>query len=216
MELKAKRFARECCAALEFTHRCIDSLARFIKAVLNVTLFQKLVYGNKRASQRQRSPDFAVMYAQGLGVSKDDAEAAKWIRKAADQGLAAGQFGLGSMYAHGRGVPRSETEAATWYRKAADQGDAPAMNNLAVLLATSNDPKIRNPKEAVSVAEKAVEVQPENASYLDTLATAYFEAGPTGQGSRNRAASADAEAGRSLLQKGAGEVRGCQPTHRER
>jgi len=83
------------------------------------------------------------------------------------------------MYAHGRGVPRSETEAATWYRKAADQGDAPAMNNLAVLLATSNDPKIRNPKEAVSVAEKAVEVQPENASYLDTLATAYFEAGPT-------------------------------------
>src|SRR5207245_2062166 len=69
-----------------------------------------------------------------------------------------------------------ESEAATWYRKAADQGDTPAMNNLAFLLATSTDPKIRNPKEAVLVAERAVEAQPGNASYLDTLATAYFEA----------------------------------------
>lgn len=50
------------------------------------------------------------------------------------------------------------------------------MNNLAMLLATSSDPKIRNPKEAVSLGEKAVALAPDNASYLDTLATAYFEA----------------------------------------
>jgi TPR repeat protein len=121
--------------------------------------------------------NLAVFYAQGLGVPKDDNEAAKWIRKAADQGLAAGQFGLGSMYAHGKGVPQSATEAAAWYRKAADQGDTPAMNNLAFLLATSTDPKVRSPKEAVSVAQKAIELEPENPTYLDTLATAYFEAG---------------------------------------
>jgi TPR repeat protein len=121
--------------------------------------------------------NLAVMYEQGQGVSKDQTEAAKWMRKAADQGLAAGQFGLGSMYAHGRGVPQSTTEAITWYRKAADQGDAPAMNNLASLLATSTDPKIRNPKEAVSLAQKAVEVETDNPTYLDTLAAAYFEAG---------------------------------------
>jgi len=121
--------------------------------------------------------NLAVMYAQGQAVPKDENEAAKWMRKAADQGLAAGQFGVGSMYAHGRGVPQSATEAVNWYRKAADQGDPAAMNNLAFLLATSTDPKVRNPKEAVSIAEKAVETQPNNASYLDTLATAYFEAG---------------------------------------
>ncbi len=118
----------------------------------------------------------AVMYAQGQGVPKDDHEAAKWMRKAADQGLAAGQFGLGSMYAHGAGVPRSETEAAKWYRKAADQGDPAAMNNLAFLLATSTDPTARNPKEAVAVAQKAVEIEADNGSFLDTLATVYFEA----------------------------------------
>jgi len=51
------------------------------------------------------------------------------------------------------------------------------MNNLALLLATSNDPKLRNSQEAVSLAEKAVEFDPDNAVYLDTLATTYFEAG---------------------------------------
>jgi TPR repeat protein len=125
--------------------------------------------------------NLAVMYAQGLGVSKDQTEAAKWMRKAADQGLAAGQFGLGSMYAHGKGVPQSSADAATWYRKAADQGDVPAMNNLALLLATSSDSKIRNPKEAVTVAQKAVEAEPDNPACLDTLGAAYFEAGQPGK-----------------------------------
>jgi TPR repeat protein len=120
--------------------------------------------------------NLAAIYTQGLGVDKDDYEAAKWMRKAADQGLPDGQFGLGSMCAHGKGVPQSVTEAVAWYRKAADQGDTPAMNNLAMLFATSSDPKVRNPKEAVSLGEKVVELEPNNASYLDTLATAYFEA----------------------------------------
>ena len=121
--------------------------------------------------------NLAAMYAAGLGVTKDEGEAAKWMRKAADAGLAAGQFGLGSMYAHGRGVPRSEPEAASWYWKAAGQGDIPAMNNLALLLAISTDLKVRDTKEAVSVAQRAVELEADNPACLDTLATAYFEAG---------------------------------------
>jgi len=121
--------------------------------------------------------NLAAMYLQGQGVPRDEAEAARWMRKAADQGLAAGQFGLGSMYAHGKGVPQSETEAANWYRKAADQDDPAAMNNLAFLLATSADPKVHDPKEAIAVAKRAVEVEADNPACLDTLATAYFEAG---------------------------------------
>lgn len=121
--------------------------------------------------------NLAAMYVQGQGVPKDEAEAARWMRKAADQGLAAGQFGLGSMYVHGRGVPQSASEAANWYRKAAGQGDPAALNNLAFLLATSTDPKVRDPKEAIVVAQKLVEAETDNPAYLDTLATAYFEAG---------------------------------------
>jgi tetratricopeptide (TPR) repeat protein len=53
-----------------------------------------------------------------------------------------------------------------------------AANNLAWLLATSSDPGLRNPAEAVSLAERAVALseQPDPA-VLDTLAVAYAAAG---------------------------------------
>ena len=62
------------------------------------------------------------MYRDGRGVPQDDAEAVRWYRLAADQGLADAQFSLGVMYAIGDGVPKDDAEAARWYRLAADQG----------------------------------------------------------------------------------------------
>jgi len=121
--------------------------------------------------------NLAAMYIEGMGVAKDDVKAAEWLRKAAQQGFAPGQFGLGVMYAHGTGLPRNLKEAIKWYRKAGDQGYGDAWNNLALLLATTTDVTVRNPKEAIIVALRAVESSPRNAAYLDTLATAYYEAG---------------------------------------
>jgi TPR repeat protein len=121
--------------------------------------------------------NLAALYVEGQGVSKNKNEAVKWMRKAADQGLAAGQFGLGSMYEDGRGVAQNEIEAANWYRKAGAQGDFKALNNLALMLATSQDAAFRNPKEAITVAQKAVDASGENPACLDTLATAYYEVG---------------------------------------
>ena len=61
---------------------------------------------------------------KGQGVRQDYAEAAKWNRKAAEQGHANAQFNLGFMYATGNGVLQDYAEAMRWFRKAADQGDA--------------------------------------------------------------------------------------------
>jgi len=73
------------------------------------------------------------MYYTGEGVPKDDAEAVKWARLAADQGLADAQFGLGLMYENGKGVPEDDKEAVKWFRLAADQGNALAQYNLGIL-----------------------------------------------------------------------------------
>jgi len=62
------------------------------------------------------------MYYNGLGVKKDHAEAAIWIRKAADQGLAEAQFVICHMYYYGFGVKEDPAEALIWCRKAALQG----------------------------------------------------------------------------------------------
>jgi len=67
-----------------------------------------------------------TMYYNGFGVKQDYPYAAKWYRKAAEQGEAVSQFMLGELYYKGMGVEQDYTEAAKWYRKAADQGDVMA------------------------------------------------------------------------------------------
>ena len=61
---------------------------------------------------------------------KDYAEAARWYRKAADQGNADAQSDIGVLYQNGWGVARDYAEAMRWYRKAADQGTAFAQNKI--------------------------------------------------------------------------------------
>jgi len=70
------------------------------------------------------------MYAKGLGVPQNDAQAVAWFRKAAKQGDAGAQNNLGTMYRDGRGVSQDYAQAVAWFGKAAKQGDAGAQNNL--------------------------------------------------------------------------------------
>ena len=74
-----------------------------------------------------------VRYHRGEGVPQDYVEAAKWIRKAAEQGLDLAQAMLSSMYALGEGVPQDYAEAAKWTRKAAEQGLAASQRMLGIL-----------------------------------------------------------------------------------
>lgn len=66
------------------------------------------------------------LYHRGLGVPTDDAQAAFWLRKAAEQGQAEGQFMLGSLYFFGLGVPQSYAAAYAWCELAQDNGQAEA------------------------------------------------------------------------------------------
>ena len=63
-------------------------------------------------------------------MAQDYAEAVKWYRKAAEQGIAEAQYNLGVMYANGEGVPRDQAKAVEWLQKAAKQGLAKAQEAL--------------------------------------------------------------------------------------
>lgn len=70
------------------------------------------------------------MYAVGQGTERNEAEAAQWCRKAAEQGLVDAQFSLAVLLANGRGVTKDPGEAAQWFRKAAEQGHLDAQYSL--------------------------------------------------------------------------------------
>jgi TPR repeat protein len=64
------------------------------------------------------------------GLAQDHAEAAKWFRRAAEQGNADAQNNLGAIYAEGQGVPRDMIGAYTWLSLAATAGNQSAAKNL--------------------------------------------------------------------------------------
>ena len=66
--------------------------------------------------------DLGTMYGNGTGVLKDDKEAVKWYRKAADQGVAIAQYNLALMYDNGRGVLKDYVAAYAWYSLSAFNG----------------------------------------------------------------------------------------------
>ena len=62
-------------------------------------------------------------FARGEGVAQDWAEAVRYYRQAAEQGLADAQFALGGCYEEGEGVAQDWAEALRYYRLAAAQSD---------------------------------------------------------------------------------------------
>ena len=60
---------------------------------------------------------------QGLGVTQDYSEGARYYRMAAEQGHRSAQAALGAMYFMGKGVPQDYVQAHLWSNLASVDGD---------------------------------------------------------------------------------------------
>ena len=82
--------------------------------------------GNSQAQAK-----LASLYLLGRdGVGKDEALAAEWMEKSANQGLVDAQVVMGALYDRGIGVTADRDKATKWYEKAAAQGHG---TSLAIL-----------------------------------------------------------------------------------
>ncbi len=79
--------------------------------------------------------ELASREADGRGMPRDLALAAKLYEKLAQAGYAPAQYKLAGHYEKGSGVVRDLGPAKLWYGRAAEQGHARSMHNLAVLYA---------------------------------------------------------------------------------
>ena len=74
---------------------------------------------DQQAGNPQAQTSLGVLYAEGQGVAADDAKAAEWLQRAAEQGHAPAQANLASLYAQGKGVAESKSRAYMWLALAA-------------------------------------------------------------------------------------------------
>jgi TPR repeat protein len=82
-----------------------------------------------------------------------NAEAVKWYRKAADQGYASAQWGLGEMYYAGRGVPQDYVLAHMWLNLAATALGLAVGGRTAFGLAASDRDKVAAKMTPAQIAE---------------------------------------------------------------
>jgi TPR repeat protein len=90
---------------------------------------------------------------RGQGVPQDYAQAALWYRKAAEQGLAEAQLGLGTLYGGGRSGPQDFVESYFWFNLAiAGKLDASDMERAVKL--RDDTASILTPDEQSRVLER--------------------------------------------------------------
>jgi len=66
-------------------------------------------------------------------VTQNLTASAQWYTKAAEGGLAQGQYNLATMYELGEGMKQDYVKASEWYQKSADQGYSQAQISLGTL-----------------------------------------------------------------------------------
>jgi tetratricopeptide (TPR) repeat protein len=76
-------------------------------------------------------------------------------------------------------IRRRPAEALSVFREVMrlDPKNTNAMNNIAFVESSSNDPRLKNMQEALAFAEQAVKLEPSNANFIDTLADIHFKRG---------------------------------------
>lgn len=97
----------------------------------------ELAQGGKADDQYQ----LAYLYYVGKGTLADPVEAAKWCRKAAEQGHRLALNSLAHSYRDGDGVPENKAEMLIWLRKSAELGDVDAQFEVSIYLSQSGNGK---------------------------------------------------------------------------
>lgn len=164
-------------ACTEETHDQAKGIAHFesgLKALdaNNMPLAFKDFLAAAKEGHALSQYNVALMYEQGLGISKNEKEAFFWYVKSSSQGNAAAQFNLGVFFENGRGTKVDFAKANAWYRKASVQGDGLAVGNLGMLYIRGQGVKENKVAGvALLLLSAAMDTSPENRAKENISAT---------------------------------------------
>jgi len=107
------------------------------------------------AGDAEAQVQMGLNYRDGKDVERDETEAVRWFRLAAEQGNGRGQDNLGYMLLNGRGVAENQKEAVAWFERSAAQGNHWGLNNLGNCYDRGEGVE-RDPEKALELWKKAV------------------------------------------------------------
>ncbi len=110
-----------------------------------------------KAGDAKAALALGLNYANGDGVPLNDAEARRWLQKAAEASEPLAQYRLGTFFEKGRGVDPDQNQALHWYGEAAKNGNRKAMHALGVANANGIGGK-KNYPEAIRWFKAAAEL----------------------------------------------------------
>ncbi|WP_406872817.1 tetratricopeptide repeat protein [Aminobacter sp. P9b] len=106
----------------------------------------------------------AEILSRGLGVARNDSEAAKWYERAAEQGVPEAQFQYALLLLDGKYVTRDDKAANALMQAAAEAGNRLAQFNYAQML-VQREPGGRGLEKAVPYYERAAATGLADAQY---------------------------------------------------
>ena len=159
-----------------------DAIAQFEMAHCYATGFggldespMDMLYWTKESAKNgnPEAQDFLAKLQAQAGNAKEAFEL--WL-KSAQQGNVSSMYSLAVCYASGDGVTQSYAKAIEWYKKAMQNKHPWAFNNMAYLYFEGNGvPK--NIEKALELVNIAIELDPEEANFLDTKGELYIKLG---------------------------------------
>ena len=106
----------------------------------------EMLLAKAESGDPEAQAELGKMYFNGTGVPKDEVEAVKWYRKAAEQGDSSAQFCLGVVFLHNAELKDYVTSYA-WTDIAAANGYANAKKNKPIIAKEMTPEQIAKAKE---------------------------------------------------------------------
>jgi TPR repeat protein len=100
------------------------------RALAQIQQTRKKAEAGDADAQVEMGDFYSGAQATSLKSLRDDAEAFRWYRRAADQKNAFAEYVVGDAYLNGTGVSKDVGAAIPWFRRSADQGNFQAQTGL--------------------------------------------------------------------------------------
>lgn len=145
-----------------FTKKLDDAYGAFQRGLYRTAY--NLALDKAKAGDAPSQVLVAEILARGLGMPRNEKEAAEWYRRAAEQGVPEAQFQYALLLVDGRVVKKDKSEAFALMEAAAEGGNALAQFNFAQML-VDRDPGAKGMVRAVEYYERAAKAGLPDAEY---------------------------------------------------